>query len=264
MVPAAHAMRSLLALKLFGTARHSHVMSYGVRRRPGPVRRAQRDPQAILPHRIQLPHRPGLLSAADAPLVRRRQPTGAGARRLLRPGLPHHSLPRRGRAGRETLRFQAKPPAERDAGLLAQDARPRVFCYANGDLRKEEQNDEILRFVEFWKERTGKLPEELVFDSKLTTYANLNELNRMGIALHHPAAALPQDARRDSARPRSRLATDRTRGRVAARTRTPRILDAEIELDDYEGPIRQLAIADLGHEEPTLLLTNQLRRSPAS
>src|SRR3990167_2486074 len=27
MIPAAHAMRSLLALKLFGSARHSHVMS---------------------------------------------------------------------------------------------------------------------------------------------------------------------------------------------------------------------------------------------
>jgi len=27
MIPAGHAMRSLLALKLFGNARHSHVMS---------------------------------------------------------------------------------------------------------------------------------------------------------------------------------------------------------------------------------------------
>ena len=35
-------------------------------------------------------------------------------------------------------------------------------------------------------------------------------------------------------------------------------------LDGYEGPIRQISILDLGHEEPTLLLTNQLRRSPAT
>ncbi len=28
-------------------------------------------------------------------------------------------------------------------------------------------------------------------------------------------------------------------------------------------PIRQLTIADLGHEQPTFLLTSQLRRSPA-
>jgi len=29
-----------------------------------------------------------------------------------------------------------------------------MFCYANADLRKDEQNDEILRFVEFWKALT--------------------------------------------------------------------------------------------------------------
>ena len=50
-------------------------------------------------------------------------------------------------------------------------------------------------------------------------------------------------------------------GRVAYRT--PRVLDQKIQLRDYEGPIRQLTITDLGHEEPTLLLTNQLRRSAA-
>jgi len=49
---------------------------------------------------------------------------------------------------------------------------------------------------------------------------------------------------------------------LARQYRTPRILDTQITLPDYEGPIRQLVITDLGHEEPTLLLTNQLRRSP--
>jgi len=45
--------------------------------------------------------------------------------------------------------------------------------------------------------------------------------------------------------------------------KTPRILDQRITLPHYKGELRQLAILDLGHEEPTLLLTNQLRRSPA-
>ncbi len=35
-----------------------------------------------------------------------------------------------------------------------------------------------------------------------------------------------------------------------------------IYLGDYEGTIRQITIDELGHEEPTLLLTNQVRRSP--
>jgi prepilin-type N-terminal cleavage/methylation domain-containing protein len=43
---------------------------------------------------------------------------------------------------------------------------------------------------------------------------------------------------------------------VSRTYRTPRILDRKITLDDYAGPIRQLTITDLGHEEPTLLLTN--------
>jgi hypothetical protein len=45
--------------------------------------------------------------------------------------------------------------------------------------------------------------------------------------------------------------------------RTPRILDETIHLRDYEGALRQLTGTELGHEEPTLLLTNQLKRSPA-
>ena len=43
--------------------------------------------------------------------------------------------------------------------------------------------------------------------------------------------------------------------------KTPRVLDQRITLNDYDGPLRQLTIAELGHEEPTLLLTNQLSRS---
>ena len=36
--------------------------------------------------------------------------------------------------------------------------------------------------MKVWNERTGELPQELIFDSKLTTYANLNQLNQQGIA----------------------------------------------------------------------------------
>ena len=39
------------------------------------------------------------------------------------------------------------------------------------------------------------------------------------------------------------------------------MLDSKITLKDYQTPIRQLVIAELGHEDPTFLLTNQLTRS---
>ena len=50
---------------------------------------------------------------------------------------------------------------------------------------------------------------------------------------------------------------------VSRAYRTPRILDQTITLPEYDGPLRQLVITDLGHENPTFLLTNQLRRSPS-
>ena len=44
--------------------------------------------------------------------------------------------------------------------------------------------------------------------------------------------------------------------------RNPRIIDEKVTLRGYRGEIRQITVADLGHEEPTLLLTNQMKKSP--
>jgi hypothetical protein len=126
----------------------------------------------------------------------------------------------------------------------------------------DEQNDEILRFVDFWKQHTGRLPEELVFDSKLTTYANLDRLNKMGIRFITLRRRSPKMLHEIFAQPMS--AWRRIELKAVTRIfRTPRILDRQVQLDDYEGLLRQITITELGHEEPTLLITNQLRRSPA-
>jgi hypothetical protein len=146
--------------------------------------------------------------------------------------------------------------------FLAQDADQRVFCYANANLRKADQNDEVLRFVEFWQARTGGVPEELVFDSRLTTYANLSRLNQMGIRFLTLRRRSRKMLREIAQVPMSRWRRIELKN-IARAYRTPRILDQRIELSGYEGLIRQLTLTDLGHEEPTLLLTNALRTSPA-
>jgi hypothetical protein len=90
--------------------------------------------------------------------------------------LDFHTIPFHGKDALIEKHYVSKR-SRRQKGVLAfvaQDADRRVFCYANADLRKDQQNDEILQFVSFWKKRTGRLPEELIFDSRLTTYANLN------------------------------------------------------------------------------------------
>lgn len=195
MVPAACAIRSLLALKLQGNRRHTHVMS------------------AVLDEGL-----------------------------ALFAGL--NVIPKRSFLTEYSCRL---PPA----------------CYpqlTNTDLRKEQQNDEILAFARYWKKRTGKFPGELIFDSKLTTQANLNQLNRQGIEFITLRRRGPKLLEELDRHPRSAWRRIELSG-VSRIYKTPRILDRQVALDDYEGPIRQIAVKELGHEEPTLLLTNQLRRS---
>ena len=100
----------------------------------------------------------------------------------------------------------------------------------------------------------------MIFDSKLTTYANLNRLNEWGIDFMTLRRRSPQMVQLVRQLPLSawrRIELDS----ISREYRTPRILDQRITLAGYVGPLRQLVIADLGHEEPTFLLTNQLRRS---
>jgi hypothetical protein len=46
-----------------------------------------------------------------------------------------------------------------------------MLCYANADIRKGEEAEEIFRFIDSWTAHHGG---HLVFDSKLTTYHGLD------------------------------------------------------------------------------------------
>ena len=260
MIPAACAMRSLLALKLFGSARHSHVMSSvlddGLALFAGLNVIPKRSSLTEYSCRIPPSCYPGLMRGwFDT--VRR-----LGLRWGTSFDLDFHTIPFHGEDALVEKHYVSKRSRQQKGILafLAQDAETRVFCYANAELRKDQRDDEILRFVAFWKQRTGSLPKELIFDSKLTTYAKLSELNRMGIpfiTLRRRSQKLLAEIGRT---PPSAWRRVELEG-VSRIYRTPRVLDRQIALKGYEGPIRQLTITDLGHEQPTLLLTNQLTRS---
>jgi hypothetical protein len=262
MIPAEHALRSLLGLKLFGSRRHSHVMpdvfDEGLALFAG---------LNVIPKRSFLTEYSCRIDPASYPKLMRRWFDAVGRLGLGRGtsfDLDFHTIPFHGNDALVQKHYVSKR-SRRQKGLLAflaQDADKRVFCYANAEVRKEEQNDEILRFVEFWKENTGHLPEELIFDSKLTTYSNLSQLNENGINFMTLRRRTPKLLAAIYATPSSawRRIQLESVGRIY---KTPRILDQRIVLPDYKGPVRQLTVMDLGHEEPTLLLTNQMDRPPS-
>ena len=262
MIPASHAIRSLLALKLFGTARHSHVMSTvldgGLALFAG---------LNVIPKRSFLTEYSCRIAPSSYPKLMRGWFDAMGRIGLGRGhsfDLDFHTIPFHGEDALVEKHHVSKRSRSQKGILafLAQDADTRVFCYATGELRKDQQNDELLRFVAFWKQRTGRLPEELIFDSKLTTHANLSKLNQMGvqfITLRRRSPKLIKEINQTPTSAWRRIELDN----IARAYRTPLILDHRMTLADYEGPLRQLTITELGHEEPTLLLTNQLTRSAA-
>jgi hypothetical protein len=259
MVPAGAAMRSLLALKLFGAARTSHAMPAVFDEGLGLFAGLN-----VIPKRSFLTEYSCRIPPACYPKLMTGWFEAMGALGLERGvsfHLDFHTIPFHGEDALIEKHYVSKR-SRRQKGVLAflaQDSERRVFCYANAELRKAEQAEEILRFVEFWKARTGKAPEELVFDSKLTTYANLDALNKAGISFITLRRRGPKLLDELEAAPVSSWRRIELKG-VNRAYRTPKVLDRKIELRDYSGPIRQIAITDLGHEEPTLLITNQLRR----
>ncbi len=260
MVPAAHAMRSLLALKLFGNARHSHVMSNvfdeGLATFAGLNMIPKRAFLTEYSCRIDPRSYPRLMSAWFEAV------SALGLEWGTSFDLDFHTIPFHGHDALVEKHYVSKRSRSQKGLLafLAQDAGTRVFCYARSEMRKQDRDDEILRFIEYWKERTGRWPDELVFDSKLTTYRNLDRLNKLNIkfiTLRRRSKNMLADARRQPASAWRRIELER----VPRAYRHPRILDQSVPLRDYEGRVRQLIVADLGHEEPTFLITNQMSRS---
>lgn len=253
-IPAGHALLATLALKLWSIERKSHVMSLAA------------DPGIALFAGLNVIPKKSYLSEYSHRIEHRRTLRVLGgwhdavADEALFDGasfnLDFHSIPYFGEHPTVQKHYVSMRSRRQPAILtfVAQDAASNVFCYANADLRKGEEADEIFRFVAFWKKHHGALPGELVFDSKLTTYAGLARLATMGI----PFITLRRRDKKLTAQLRQ-LPPSAWRvvplEHVARKFRTPRVHEDKVTLGGVA--LRQLAVEDLGHDEPTILLTNQ-------
>jgi hypothetical protein len=258
-IPAPHALLSALALKLWSIERKSHVMALcadpGLALFTGLNAIPKKSFLSEYSHRIERSRTLRLLGAWQDTLAR--ESLGAGASL----NLDFHSMPFAGEHPVVERHFVAMRSRRQPSILafLAQDAASNVFCYANADLRKGEESEEVFRFLEFWmKHHGGKLPGELVFDSKLTTHAGLARLDAMGV----PFITLRRRDKRMLAEARALPASAWrvvTLDNVSRKFRSPRVFEQTVTVAGCA--LRQFFIEDLGHEEPTILLTNQRARS---
>jgi hypothetical protein len=89
--------------------------------------------------------------------------------------------------------------------LIVQCPQSGMINYTDAELKHSTQHDAVLNFVDFWKVGKGIAPKMLIFDSKFTTYENLNKLNaskeqikfltirRRGKKLIEQVNAIPED-----------------------------------------------------------------------
>lgn len=151
-------------------------------------------------------------------------------------------VPRRSQATRSVLTF------------FAQDHASTQMVYANADLTKAEHAAEIIAFADHWKATTGADPGLLVFDSQLTTYPMLDQLTarrirwmtlrQRGKKILAQLAALPPSAW--------------TKARIerAGVYRHPHLHDDTVTIKGIDRPVRQIAVKNIGRDQPTLLITN--------
>ena len=256
MIPAEYALRASLALKLWSIERKSHVMALvadeGLAMFCGLNAMPKRSFLSEYSSRITPQKTAQLLSTWHSHLAGETILAGKSI------NLDFHSVPYFGEHPLVESHYLSNRSRRQPSVLtfLAQDADSQVFCYSNADIRKGEEAEEIFRFIKFWERRHGSLPQHLVFDSKLTNYEQLNRLDQQGI--------LFITLRRRS---RNLLAEIGDLPASAWRTvnldvpnrkyRTPQICEQKVRL--LECTLRQIYIKDLGHDKPTILLTNDMK-----
>jgi len=258
MIPAAHALRASLALKLWSIERKSHVMTLAADEGLALFAGLNAIPKKS--YFSEYSSRFGHAQTTRLLAAWQEQLSGAGLLRGESFNLDFHSVPYYGDSP-QVERHYVSARSRRQASVLvflAQDADGRAFCYSNADLRKGEEAGEIFRFIDFWKRTRGELPRHLVFDSRLTTYAKLAVLDGLKIDFITLRRRSPQIMKDIVCLPRSAWRTVELD--ISTRKyRTPRVYEQTVRI--HGRAFRQLYIQDLGHEDPTVLLTNQRRTS---
>ena len=137
--------------------------------------------------------------------------------------------------------------------LFAQDASSKLILYTAADIQKNEADDQVLSFLEYWQGIQRRVQSTFVFDSKFTTYSNLSALNQKGIkfiTLRRRGKKLIQNV--SQLKPWKRINIPHAKRKFP----NPLVHESSIEIKDYEGSLRQLIMRGNGHEKPVFIISN--------
>jgi len=141
--------------------------------------------------------------------------------------------------------------------LLVEDPATGLLSYSDAEIRHRNESGAVLEFVDFWKQGRGTPPKMLIFDSRFTTYQNLNKLDKSEekikfLTLRRRGKNLVKNA---NAIPDDKWQMVEVEGEKRKR-RQLRVHDGRCSLRHYEGEVRQVILTGHGRRTPAFLITN--------
>jgi transposase len=155
--------------------------------------------------------------------------------------LDRNYVPRRSQRTRSVLTF------------IAQDGEQRTILYANAELTARQQSGEVIEFARFYERTHGQPPKLLVFDQKLTTQAHLAELDELGVGF----ITLRQRSPKLIATLEALGSEQWTKTRLDRSGKHKNVTYHEDQVTIKRRSFRQIAVNGLGRDQATLILTNQ-------
>src|SRR6266498_1587191 len=261
VIPATSWLLSLLALKLTRTRRVSHVDDLLVDPAAGLLAGLGTLPKksalTSYSYRLSHNHQRAFLAALDQNMIAAELATGEQAifdldfHAVLHwgddPVLEKHYVPTRSQRARSVLTF------------FAQDTGTHNLVYANADISKATQAREPIAFCDHWKAVSGHDPHLLVMDQKVTTQKVLGELDARGVkflTLRMRSPALVKQINALTSKDFTTVTLDRP-----GKHSRPGVHESTVTLTSYPGTLRQLIVTGLGHDTPTVIITNHHQAS---
>jgi len=138
--------------------------------------------------------------------------------------------------------------------FFAQDGESNSLVYTRADIRRSESSEEIKKFIDYWVEIKGIVDETLIFDSKLTRYEMLCELNENNIkfitlrtrkSLIEKALKIPDNQWQKVYLPIPKR-----------KYKHIKVHESRVTLINGQKSFRQLIVKDHGRAEPTFIISN--------
>jgi hypothetical protein len=141
--------------------------------------------------------------------------------------------------------------------VLAHDPDSGIIDYGDVNVMHKDESAVVLEFLDFYRTAAGVKDnlKYLVFDSKFTNYQNLSILNSKKIKFVTIRRRGKNIVERLEKSPKSSWKTIRVEA-SGNKKRTLNVLDEEIELNGYDGKVRQVSITGHGKIKPAIIITN--------